>query len=64
MGFSHQRLVVGIQWSLGDGRSPQVTWTLLSTQADLDNTVVHWNCEIILTRIFFFFFFFALMIKT
>ena len=38
--FSHQRWLMVFHWSLRDTKSPQVTMTLLSVLADLNNTVV------------------------
>ena len=38
--FSYQRWLVVFHWSLSDSKSPQVSWTLLSILADLNNAVV------------------------
>ena len=38
--FSHQRLLMVFHWSLSDKKSSQVTRTLLSILADLNNAVV------------------------
>ena len=38
--FSHQRYPMVSRWNLIDGKSPQVSWTLLSILADLNNAVV------------------------
>ena len=40
MSFSHQRLLMVSHWSLSDNKSPQVSRTLLSILADLNNAVV------------------------
>ena len=44
--FSHQRLLKVFQWSLSDNKSPQISRTLLSILADLNNAVV----QIVLNR--------------
>ena len=38
--FSHQRYLMVFHWSLSDSKSPQVSRTLLSILADLNNAVV------------------------
>ena len=40
LSFSRQRLQMIFHWSLSDSQSPQVSRTLLSILADLDNAVV------------------------
>ena len=37
--FSHQRLLVVFYWGLSNSKSPQVSRTLLSILADLNNAV-------------------------
>ena len=44
--FSHQRLLVGFQWSLSDSKSPQVSKDFLSIQAGLSNVLV-WMVSIL-----------------
>ena len=38
--FSHQLTLMVFNWNLSDSKSPQVSRTLLSILADLNNTVV------------------------
>ena len=38
--FSHQRKQIVFHWSLNDSKSPQVSWTLFSILAVLNNVVV------------------------
>ena len=38
--FSYQRKLMVFYWCLSDSMSPQVSWTLLSILADLNNVVV------------------------
>ena len=38
--FSHQCKLMVFPWSLSDSKSPQISWTLLSILADLNNAVV------------------------
>ena len=38
--FSHEHYRMVFHWSLSDSNSPQISWTLLSILADLNNAVV------------------------
>ena len=38
--FSHQLMLIVFHWSLSDSKSPQISRTLLSILADLNNVVV------------------------
>ena len=43
--FSHQRQLMVFHWSLKDSKSPQISRTLVSIMADINNAVV-WMCSI------------------
>ena len=43
--FSYQRKLVGLLWYLSDSKSPQVSRTLLSIQAEFNNDVV---CKVLI----------------